>query len=217
VCKALKDHVEAAKETQYIIELALAGMEHNPNNTWSSAERLESLRKYRSGWEKLEWSSESEIPLRDFGMWDLYGGILAQADRTQTFHFIRLPSDSRRIKQKSWTIKPNVGDAVVKDFAFDPSQDLLTLVTPPTADSPHMSLHLRTLMTNETHPLANQRILRHEVGPLTGRWIPTSLKIMQDYIGLISYYRAPADEEDSADLKEFRVWNWKQGKLELVS
>jgi hypothetical protein len=217
VCKKLKDHVETAKETQYIIELALAGLEHNSNNTWSSAERLESLRKYQSRWEKLEWSRETRIPFLASGMWDLYGGILAQADDARALHFTRLPSDSRRIEKESWTIEPNVGDAVVEDFAFDPSQDLLTLITPPTAASPYISLHLRTLMTNEAHPLANQRILRHEVGALTGRWIPTSLKIMQDYIGLISLYRAPVDEEDSSDMKEFRVWNWKQGRLELVS
>lgn len=72
-------------------------------------------------------------------------------------------------------------------------------------------------MTNENHPLAIQPFLRHKVDLLTGRWIPTSLKIMQDYIGLVSFYRAPVDEEDSSDLKEFRIWNWKTDKLELVS
>lgn len=217
MCKKLKVYIESAKETSYIIELALAGLEHNTNNTWSKAACLESLRKYQSGWEKLEWSEETTIPMLTAGMWDLYGGILAQADENQTFHFLRLPSDSRRIEKKSWTVEPNVGDEVVKDFAFDPSQDLLILITPPTAAFPHMSLYLRTLMTNENHPLAIQPFLRHKVDLLTGRWIPTSLKIMQDYIGLVSFYRAPVDEEDSSDLKEFRIWNWKTDKLELVS
>ncbi|EKM83555.1 hypothetical protein AGABI1DRAFT_123881 [Agaricus bisporus var. burnettii JB137-S8] len=216
VCKKLKVYIESAKETSYIIELALAGLEHNTNNTWSKAACLESLRKYQSGWEKLEWSEETTIPMLTAGMWDLYGGILAQADENQTFHFLRLPSDSRRIEKKSWTVEPNVGDEVVKDFAFDPSQDLLILITPPTAAFPHMSLYLRTLMTNENHPLAIQPFLRHKVDLLTGRWIPTSLKIMQDYIGLVSFYRAPVDEEDSSDLKEFRIWNWKTDKLELA-
>lgn len=215
VCTKLKAHVETAKETQYIIELAIAGLKHNSKNTWSSARRLESLRKYQSGWESLDWSTEKVVPMLRGGMWELYGGVLAQTDEEGTFHFHKLPSESRRIEEESWTLRPNI-EGQVRDFGIDPSQDLLVWITTPTATSPFVSLHLRTLKTAEKHPLACQPTIRYDTGSHTGRWFP-SIKITQDFIGLQVLHRLPLDEEGGGDFIELLVWNWKENKLELVS
>lgn len=213
MCKRLKTHIETTKEIQYIIELAVAGYEKNHHNTWSSARRLDCLHKYQSAWEQLEWPNELVVPMLGGRLWELYGGVLVRSDNTGTFHFLKLPSETRHIKEESWKHKPTIDG--IRDFGIDPSQDLLVWITAPTPISPSVSLHLQTLRTAENHPLARQPVIHYNQRAPTGRW-HFAIKIMQDYIGLQVLRRPPVDEEGSVDSTEFLVWNWKEDKLELV-
>lgn len=116
---------------QYIIELAAASQVNGPQTSdTSSASRLEALKKHQSSWGSLKWSRELRIPMEDGGLWELYGGVLAQSTGQGTLTFMQLPSDLRSIEGKVWTLGPNLG-LVVRDFGMDPSQDLLVLIESP--------------------------------------------------------------------------------------
>ncbi|KAF8913014.1 hypothetical protein CPB84DRAFT_1760123 [Gymnopilus junonius] len=45
----------------------------------SSAKRLKLLKKHQITWDRLSWSREIKIPMREGGLWELYGGVLAQS------------------------------------------------------------------------------------------------------------------------------------------
>ena len=115
---------------QYAIELAAAGQVNGPETSGaSSASRLEALKKHQSSWDNLKWSRELRIPMEGGGLWELYGGVLAQSTEEGKLTFMQLPSDLRSIEEKVWTLG-NLG-LVVRDFGMDPSQDLLVLVQSP--------------------------------------------------------------------------------------
>ncbi len=194
------------------MELEIAGYEKNPNNTWLSAESLECLQKYQSAWERLEWSKEQTIPMLAGGLWELYAGVLVRTDKDRTFHFTKLPAVTRCIEEETWTITPDIND--IRDFGIDPSQDLLVWITAPKPGSQYVALHLRTLKTAKTHPLARQPTLCYRQPMRPGRW-HFGIKIMGDYIALQAARRAREDE-DEPDSSEFLVWNWKEDQLEVV-
>lgn len=117
---------------QYIIELAAAGQTNGPEviSGTTSSSRLEALKNHQSSWGSLKWSRELRIPMEDGGLWELYGGILAQStEEGASLTFIQLPSDLRSIEEKAWTLA-DLG-LVVRDFGMDPSQDLLVLIERP--------------------------------------------------------------------------------------
>ena len=115
---------------QYTIELATAGQVNGPETfATSSASRLEALKKHQSCWDNLKWSRELRVPMENGGLWELYGGVLAQSTAEGTLTFILLPSDLRSIEEKVWTL--GKFGLVVRDFGMDPSQDLLVLIQSP--------------------------------------------------------------------------------------
>jgi len=217
VCKKLKERIEHAKIIQYTIELEINGMEMNPNNNWPVADSLKRLSQHQSGWERLEGSNDLEepivIPMQAGNIWDLYGGVLAQADPAGHFHFTELPSTFHHIQQEDWKISPDIPS--VGDFGMDPGQDLLVWITSPTPAFPMLSLHLRTLKKAEKHPLARHEVIHHDQSIIGSDW-HYSIKIMQDYIGLWVLNRA-VDELTEDETTSLFIWNWKEGRLELVN
>lgn len=91
--------------TQYKIELAAAGMEDGPSSTLTSAERLRVLKAHQEAWDKLAWTSREEVPMHQGGVWELYGGVLAQGDGSRTLAFKQLPSAIRGIEEREWRIE----------------------------------------------------------------------------------------------------------------
>lgn len=91
--------------------------------------RLKLLQEHQVSWDRLSWSREVKIPMRQGGLWELYGGVLAQSTEEDTIIFNQLPSDLRSIEEREWTL----GDfgMTVCDFAMDPSQNLLVLIENP--------------------------------------------------------------------------------------
>jgi len=217
VCKELKEHIEHDKIIQYKIELEISGMEMNPNNDWPVADSLKRLRQHQSGWERLEGLSGLKepivIPMQRGDLGVLYGGVLAQADPAGRFHFTKLASTFHHIQQENWEISPDIPS--VGGFGMDPAQDLLVWITYPTPAVPMLSLHLRTLKKAEKHPLARHEVICHNHSIVGPDWY-YSIAIMQDYIGLWVSSLAPYQLIEDG-IASFFVWNWKEGRLELVS
>ena len=64
------------------------------------------------------------------GLWELYGNVLAQITQDgRTLHFKQLPSQSRAIEEKGWTV--DISQFRMRDFGIDPAQDLLIIVERP--------------------------------------------------------------------------------------
>lgn len=115
---------------QLTIELYAAGQEKGPSNPeFRPADQLDALKKREAAWDELKWAKEVRVPMLNGGLWELYGGVLAQNDGQGTITFHRLPSICRSIEEAEWTID-GFGHPI-RDFGMDPAQDLLVLVESP--------------------------------------------------------------------------------------
>lgn len=101
-------------------------MEDGPPSSVSPGERLVMLRAHQTSWRTLSWGAEETIPIVTEHIWDLFGGILAQANTSTSVSFKQLPSIVRRIDTREWSLE-NLGFQI-SDLAVDPSQDLLLVV-----------------------------------------------------------------------------------------
>jgi hypothetical protein len=63
------------------------------------------------------------------GIWELYGGVLAQKGPDGSVTFRQLPSHCRIIKEREWSVKDFGFN--IRDLGMDPSQDLLVLIESP--------------------------------------------------------------------------------------
>jgi hypothetical protein len=90
------------------------------------------LDQYLSGWENLGHAQHSHISIPEgYDAYDLietHGGVVAYACRgpSSHIHFVRLPSASKGIATKQWTIR----DLPAQDFSLvmDPELDLLVII-----------------------------------------------------------------------------------------
>jgi hypothetical protein len=126
----LKGLVDQTPTLQCTINLAIAGQESCSANIESPAALLDALKRHQNAWDELKWSRQSRLPMRSGGLWELYGGVLAQSDEEGGIYFFRLPSDLRSIEEKQWSLGPSLS-CPVRDFGMDPSQDLLLLIESP--------------------------------------------------------------------------------------
>ena len=126
VCTLFKRLIDGDIHAQYKIELALAGMEDGPPSALTPSDRLAILRERQNAWKTLTWKARTEYDMRRGGVWELYGGVLAQADGESKLVCAQLPSVIRRIEEKEWTIE-DVG-VKIRDFGMDPAQDLLIII-----------------------------------------------------------------------------------------
>lgn len=62
------------------------------------------------------------------GVWELYGGVLAQARSRDTLVFRQIPSKIKGLQEREWEC---VYDFAVRDFGMDPAQDLLASIELP--------------------------------------------------------------------------------------
>ncbi|KAI0717895.1 hypothetical protein C8T65DRAFT_571295 [Cerioporus squamosus] len=204
VCAWLKHVVDDDVRMQYKVELAAAGMEDGLHSTLTASDRLVALRERQSAWKKLSWLSQEDLPApQDSELWEFYGGVFARDANRRTLHFWQVPSQSRRIAGRKWTID-DVGVSI-SDFYMDPAQDVLVIVE----DVPQSGLcrvHLRSMITGKAHPSAASKWLElePEYGPLNAYSIQTS----NDHLALLLSTLA---EDVAGIVTEFVVWNWKTG------
>ncbi|KAI0325496.1 hypothetical protein GY45DRAFT_1374683 [Cubamyces sp. BRFM 1775] len=205
VCSLLKDLMDNDVRLQYKVELAAAGMEDGQYSTLSAAERLRMLKARQEAMDKLAWTSREEIPMLQGGVWELYGGVLAQGEGSRTLVFKQLPSSLRGIEGREWRIE-DVG-VHIRDFGMDPAQDLLVVVENRVEGTGMTcSVHLKSLTTGQTHPAASRpAVLTHT--PHRGRYSYT-IQVAEDNVAVLM---TSSDEDHS----EFLIWNWKTGHRRL--
>lgn len=121
--------IDYTASLQLIIELHTAAQTANSDCRITPSDQLAAIKKYELAWKDLKWEKEQCIPMLDGNLWELYGGVLAQADATEAITFYRLPSVSRSIEDHKWSV--GAFGFPLRDFGMDPSQDLLVLVESP--------------------------------------------------------------------------------------
>ncbi|KAF8973551.1 hypothetical protein BDZ97DRAFT_1775683 [Flammula alnicola] len=206
VCSKFRDLIIGTASLQYIIELAVSGQrDRSQSCTTSSADQLQCLENHQSAWKNLKWSRELKIPMADGGLWELFGGVLAQTTPQGELVFHQLPSDLRGIEERSWKLGPDFGMRV-RDFAIDPPQDLLVLMESPNGEAEQeYRLHLRSLSTGKPHPLAKNAVLSL---PQVESDIEVSYNI-QIFGDLIGVYFFPSSIPEN----EVGLWDWKTSEL----
>jgi len=124
------DLIACTAGLQLIVELHAAGLEKGPSNPEvRPADQLDALKKREAAWDQLKWAKEGRVPMLNGGLWELYGGVLAQSDGRDNITFRRLPSIYRSIEETAWTVG-GFGHPV-RDFGIDPAQDQHVLVESP--------------------------------------------------------------------------------------
>ncbi|KAG1738143.1 uncharacterized protein EDB91DRAFT_1082897 [Suillus paluster] len=134
VCHKLNRIIDSSTELQYHIELGLDCMVDGPMSTITVAECLEQLFTLCRVWTLFEWKKEVHVPMPGFCQaYKLVGGIFAKTSSSggihnytgsQTFISTWLPSLSDPGRT---LVQTNIGISM-RDFAIDPSQDLIALV-----------------------------------------------------------------------------------------
>ncbi|EIW85176.1 hypothetical protein CONPUDRAFT_117787 [Coniophora puteana RWD-64-598 SS2] len=217
VCHRLKHIIDDALELQYIIELALDGMVDGPPSTLSPGERLLLLRRRRRAWHFLEWSKQHIVPMPgSCQAYELVGGVFAKTASTDFIvagsrHFMAtwLPSTGTGVAAGDEGPRTLTRDDIgitTRDFAIDPSQDLIVFVKSDELNfgmPDTLTLVLRAISTNEPHPEARLPTLTCSVQfPLNSAFI----QIVDDVVGMLFYSefeRGP----------RIVIWNWHDGSI----
>ncbi|KAI6127159.1 hypothetical protein F5141DRAFT_996817 [Pisolithus sp. B1] len=211
VCHRFKDIIQASMELQYRIELAADGMVDGPPSSLTVGERLIRLRELRRSWATLQWSSKISVPMPGpCHAYELVGGVFCKMHHSapQPFRARHLTAawlPSALDPQGRTLVRENVGFPT-RDFAVDPSQDLIiyfkggegnALIAPSA-----LELQVRTLSTNEGHPEARSVTLRTSV------LLPVSSAFMQIVDDIIGMWFLIEPERTHITL-----WNWKTGRV----
>ncbi|KAF8872606.1 hypothetical protein CPB84DRAFT_1799101, partial [Gymnopilus junonius] len=162
-CRLLYRIFKGSAELQCIIELAIDGF-MTPRTSPSSSELISRLRGLRRSWAELDCKhfEKVELNIQDIA-YKLGAGLFAISDK-RSLLFTWLPSSTipgRTLKY------PSLG-FLIRDFAIDPTQDLVVILEydpSPIAftDARHVRLHIRTISTIEVHPAASHGVLEFDI------------------------------------------------------
>lgn len=232
-CKTLQGLTQTA-EVRYQLELAYDGLLPTPSWTsvpFHAA--LAALRTRREAFRYLQWKNTVNVSIPGpCQAYELVGGVFAKsmpagglmlAPGSRHFLFSWLPtskgplgfprgsldngghcSDPDYHPSTSTLVRPDIGIAT-RDFAIDPTQDLIALIEHddgPTLTSPHalVQIHLRTISTNEPHPETTCPIFRHVTPFRIGN---AFIQIVDDVVGLFFWAEGPG----------LLIWSWKDGRV----
>ncbi|KAK2461260.1 hypothetical protein APHAL10511_006787 [Amanita phalloides] len=226
-CSLLSRHfrrmIYDSSQMQYAIELVkcrmvcVAPLSQHP----SSARRLRILREREHAWMHMRWKERHKLRLPFSGsVYDFVGGIYGNGGddndgTTASISFLKLPAANHGIHQDQIPMRHlwshSTPDLLIFDFTMDPSQDLLVLLTlaPPVSKNIY-ELQLRTLSTNEPHPLAfcpgipcisgsYQDIALSDLSPAV------TMQIIGDYVAVL--FKELVFEFGA----HLEIWNWKLG------
>ncbi|TFK62395.1 hypothetical protein BDN72DRAFT_827503 [Pluteus cervinus] len=195
VCRLFNEVITASIELQYKIECESEGMVDVEQYRLSPAERLKSLREQRLNWDNLRWLEQGSVEISgSCQAYELVGGIFARLTNFQDFFSVSLPS----VKTEGQVVHRSDIGFRARDFAMDPTQDLIIFLEDRSLALPSMQLQIRTFSTHQPHPEATSPVI-----PISGRFDSGALQIAGDlvavfYIGLSTY---------------LHIWNWKANKL----
>lgn len=116
------------------MQLAVAGVKDaHADSQIPIVELLSELKVLEQGWANLHFRQRHTVRIPPGRIWELFGGVLAQGIRTDDIFgtrgllFIPLPFSGRASLTNSWELSDT--GVRIRDFAMDPAQDLLTLIS----------------------------------------------------------------------------------------
>ncbi|KZT07120.1 uncharacterized protein LAESUDRAFT_699525 [Laetiporus sulphureus 93-53] len=206
-CKALRTIIQVSVEIQYKIELDVDGLEDGLPSQMSTKERLELLLDRRRRWRKLDWVERVTVPSpRLSHAYELVGGVYAkgapfgETNGSHVFSATWLPSRMQAMRKVE---RDDVGVSM-RDFALDPSQDLVAFfaVPDPSANGRLLAqVALRKLSTNEPYPGVARKVLRVLLPPfLPGHAV---IQIVDDVIGVFSL----------SEERGLVIWHWRSARV----
>ncbi|KAL6306507.1 hypothetical protein BKA93DRAFT_729237 [Sparassis latifolia] len=206
ICKTFRHIVAQSLELQYIIELAADGMVDGPPGRMTTADRLHLLLDRRRRWRTLDWTKKTLVSVPGpCQAYELVGGVFAKSMSVSNLvgsrHFIAtwLPT---RSEPAISIMRDDLGIAT-RDFAIDPSQDLIAFVD---ADdnSPNrgflLKIQFRTISTNKAHPQARSTEVR---APIPFSLGSSFVQIVDDIVGMFFWVHGPG----------LIIWNWMTGEI----
>ncbi|CCM03957.1 uncharacterized protein FIBRA_06111 [Fibroporia radiculosa] len=205
VCRLFRVAIKDSAELRYKIELAADGMADGPPGMLSIAERLKLLLDRRRRWRMLDWTTAVPVPIPGACQaYELVSGVFAKSMGAAQFvgsrHLItvKLPT---RTQGPTRLVREDLGVAT-RDFAIDPSQDIMALVDSDEGYEQGLELkvHIRTISTNEKHPEAKGLELR---APLPIELGSAFTQIVDDVVGTFYWMHGPW----------LTIWNWKTGEV----
>ncbi|EMD35720.1 hypothetical protein CERSUDRAFT_115679 [Gelatoporia subvermispora B] len=206
VCRLLQSAIKGSLELQYKIELYADGLVDGPPiPNLTTADRLHLLLERRRRWRSLDWRRMESIPITGgCQAYELVDGVFAKSMSTafaggsRHFTTVRLPTQAEPART---IVRENLG-VPTRDFAMDPSQDLLALVHNDEGNvgPPRIVIHFRTLSTNEVHPKASLAQLE---APMPLRTENSLIQVADDVVALFYWAHGPG----------ILIWNWQKGIL----
>jgi len=210
VSKQFRKLIRESSSFQYIIELAINGLDDVPSNSLTRAAKRDILRRHTRATQKWpeELVTKQTVPLLEGPLWELCGGVLAQSDGRRDLDFWQLPSKIRGIPAREWGVDVNFD---IADFTLDPSQNLLVAVE---VQSPMCTAHLLSLSTGQPHVEASVKCLSFPLPPFDIPNRSYHLRICGDYVGIIiRVFDLISDEPHTV----FGVANWRTGESKLLT
>ncbi|KAI0795917.1 hypothetical protein C8Q75DRAFT_744368 [Abortiporus biennis] len=206
LCRTLNQTVTHSVELQYKIELGADGMVDGPRTPGSMpiADRLRLLLDRRKRWQNLDWTQQITLPLH--GACQAYEMVAGVFAKTMTIpghtgsRYLACTWLPTRSEPAHTLVKEDIG-IPSRDFAIDPSQDLIALVdVDESFDNIQIQISLRTISTNKQHPLASKAEL---IGQVPLHVNSCFIQFVQDVVGMFFWVDGPG----------LMIWNWHTGEL----
>ncbi|KAH6905538.1 hypothetical protein BKA70DRAFT_1107514 [Coprinopsis sp. MPI-PUGE-AT-0042] len=178
VCKIFRKLILETSRLSYTIDLhkyrmvsIISSSSSLQSSTYNS--RLALLRERERNWRMLGWRTRCTVDLPPTGsLYEFVGGVYANGREgenriTASISFLELPSTGMVVEKEKEAVMVHgltqwthlMPDYNIIDFTMDPVQDLLVLVVVAPPDSQHVyDLHIRSIKTNQPHPLAPKSI-----------------------------------------------------------
>jgi hypothetical protein len=175
--------IKNSVELQYTIELWADGMVRGDSGVLTHAETLKALHDRRRAWRNLEWSSKTVVeiePLDSCRAYELVGGFFALQPQGPDFLTISLYGIVEDPENARDTHDIGIDPQDLQDFAIDPTQDLIALVHAP--PGVHAYLELRTISSQEPHPLASHPVLSFYL--VRNPFFTISIQIVDNVVGM---------------------------------
>ncbi|RPD53899.1 hypothetical protein L226DRAFT_469953 [Lentinus tigrinus ALCF2SS1-7] len=199
VCPALREVIKESFELQYQIELVADGLVDGTRCTLSTSERLARLLELRARWRYLDWTGVKHISAPAMCQaYELVDGVFASSmgnglSGSRHLALTWLPTT----REEERTVEREDLGVTVRDFAIDPSQDLMALVIADEVAS--FNIHLRTMSENKPHPRAAKPELKAPIPFQVGN---SFIQIVDDIVGTFFWVHGPG----------LLIWNWRTGK-----
>ncbi|KAI0755585.1 hypothetical protein C8Q74DRAFT_1373368 [Fomes fomentarius] len=209
VCGRLRDTIANSVDLQYKIELAADGLTDGIRCSLSTAERLARLLELRARWRYLDWAQVAPISVPAVCQaHDMVDGVYAVSKyddgsaHSRHFSLTWLPALGG---EPGRTIERDDVGLEISEFALDPSQDLVAVVTVAVEDdASSWTINLRTISNNQPHPQAKGSLRARASVHLSNG----AIHICDDVIGMFA-------RDESAP--RLIIWHWHSGmRLDCV-